>query len=275
MKYRIVHVTRNEHSQAFSGVGELFMQTLLDLDYDCDISLKLSRDRHNLIVGANQVDCYCYMPEGIEYSILQLEQLPGKWWNANYSNLLHGAYEVFDYDPSNLVFLAKNNIRARQITLGYHPHLDCIPPMPKQIDVLFYGSLNERRRRVLEECRRLGLHVQEVFGIYGRDRDMLIAQSRVVLNMHFYEEQLFEQVRVSYLLNNGANVVSESSDYNPYWNVPFTTAPYYRLAEACKRAIDDGCDGRAAQAVFREKYNFREILREAMRETVHQPAQRR
>ena len=47
---------------------------------------------------------------------------------------------------------------------------------------------------------------------FGKERDALIARSRVVLNLHQYDTHIFEQVRVNYLLINGKVVVSEVAD---------------------------------------------------------------
>jgi hypothetical protein len=82
--------------------------------------------------------------------------------------------------------------------------------------------------------------------------------------MHYYPEQIFEQARVSYLLNNGITVISESSTYDPYATVPFVRSSYERLAETCRAAIDKSCEGKLAQTEFRNKYSMVKILREIM-----------
>lgn len=274
LAYRIVHVVRNEHSAAFQEVAELLFYSLADLGYDVDLGTKLSKSRRNIVVGANQIDEP--IPQGIDYVVLQLEQLPGRWWAGQYPSIVHYAKEVWDYSPENLAFLKslpvmdcgflEEEARPRRlITLGYHEQLNRIPPAAKTIDVLFYGSMNDRRRKVLADCEALGLNVLHVFSVYGKDRDALIAQARVVLNCHFYEEQIFEQARVSYLLNNGVTVVSENSAYDPYWNVPFVRSPYELLATTCKAAIDKGCEGSMAREQFKAKHPMTAILKEALK----------
>ena len=47
------------------------------------------------------------------------------------------------------------------------------------------------------------------FNAYGGKRDALIARAKVVLNIHYYAAQVFEIVRVSYLLANSKAVVTE------------------------------------------------------------------
>jgi hypothetical protein len=47
------------------------------------------------------------------------------------------------------------------------------------------------------------------FGAYGAGRDALVARSKIVLSMHYYEPAAFEIVRVAYLLANAKAVVAE------------------------------------------------------------------
>lgn len=56
-----------------------------------------------------------------------------------------------------------------------------------------------------------------MFGQYGSERNDLIARSKIVLNLHgFSALRHMEQVRIAYLLNNEALVISEHSHWNPY-----------------------------------------------------------
>ena len=46
------------------------------------------------------------------------------------------------------------------------------------------------------------------YGVYGAERDRLIARSRLVLNVHYFPTHIFEMIRVSYLLANRTAVVA-------------------------------------------------------------------
>ena len=148
-------------------------------------------------------------------------------------------FPVWDYSRRNIEILRAlgRNVPIRHVPIGYVPQLTRVPRAEVQdIDVLFYGSVNDRRRRILEALTEAGLEVRSVFGCYGRDRDALIARAKVVLNLHYYESSIFEMVRVSYLLANGKAVVAEcleDAEIDPKLKLAAALVPYEGLVEAC------------------------------------------
>lgn len=82
-------------------------------------------------------------------------------------------------------------------------------------DVLFVGSLNTRRLRVLRELEGAGLRVfwpnQPTF---GRRLAELERSARLVLNVHYYEPGVFESFRVVPAVHRSARVLSEVSEGN-------------------------------------------------------------
>lgn len=146
-------------------------------------------------------------------------------------------HELWDYSISNVQWLSRRGVSARYVPLGYVPELTRIKWAPSEdIDVLFYGLVNDRRRKILDGLRAAGLTVVDAFAVYGKARDQLIGRSKVVLNMHFYDARIFEIVRCSYLFANRVCVVSEESE-----DVPLELrdavhfAPYAGLVDACVR----------------------------------------
>jgi hypothetical protein len=70
--------------------------------------------------------------------------------------------------------------------------------------------MNPRRRAWLDRIEALGFNVAMFDApLYGPERDQYIAQSKVVLNVPFYETSRFEQARVSHCLSLGTPVISE------------------------------------------------------------------
>ena len=101
------------------------------------------------------------------------------------------SYPVWDYSRNNSAALYRLGVRrASLVPIGYAPELTRICPLEENIDVLFYGAVNERRGRALQRMKDRGLRTVVAFGAYGAERDALIARSRIVVNIHYYESRV-------------------------------------------------------------------------------------
>lgn len=164
-------------------------------------------------------------------------------------------YPVWDYSARNIERLKTLRIAdAALCGIGYMPGLSRIPPAGESIDVAFIGSLNQRRIPILEELSSHGKIVEAPFNVYGAQRDKVIAAAKIVLNYHHFEAQIFEIVRVSYLLANRKCVVSETG-LDEALEAPFRDgvafASYDKLVETCLRLLDDPAErGRLAERGF-------------------------
>jgi SAM-dependent methyltransferase len=135
------------------------------------------------------------------------------------------------------------------------PTLTRIAPAARQdVDVLFYGVVNERRRAILDALAAAGLVVKALPGIYGAERDAWIARSKLVLNVHYYDDKVHELVRTSYLLANRKAVVSECDDdteIDADVREALVAVAYDKLVEACVAlARDDARRHAIEQAGF-------------------------
>ena len=145
---------------------------------------------------------------------VNLEQLGkgGAQVSPDYLKLLASS-AVVDYDADNLASYTKSPADVPLVNFLYAPYLALAHPIPledRPIDLLFFGSMNPRRRAWLDRVESLGRSVS-VFDspVYGPERDIYIAQAKAVLNVHFYESSRFEQARVSHCLSLGTPVISE------------------------------------------------------------------
>ena len=120
---------------------------------------------------------------------------------------------VWDYCDTNVSWLKAHGVaRAVLCPVGYAPSMERIRRVGEGgegIDVLFYGALNDRRKAILDELDAAGLRVTRLLGVFGEERDKVIARAKVVLNLHFYDRPVFEIFRVSHLLANRKCVLSE------------------------------------------------------------------
>lgn len=198
------------------------------------------------------------------------------WMSYGYLSMLGGPrVQVWDYSARNVAALASLGIFARHVPIGYHRALTRIPArVQEDIDVLFYGSMNERRTKVVTQIGEAGLAMDAVFGVYGHERDMLVARSKVVLSMHYYETNIFEEVRVAYLLANRRFVLAEVNDVDdlpdPELMQGLYPSTYDNLAESALECIHmDGQDrfriACAGWAWIMERPEV-DILRKALRD---------
>lgn len=186
---------------------------------------------------------------------VNLEQLGsgGANVNAAYLELLRKS-AVVDYDAENVAAYAQDPADVPLVPFLYADYLagpDSVPLAERPIDLLFFGSLNQRRKDFLSRVEACGVKVAAFdHPIYAAERDHFIRQSKAVINCHFYEASRFEQARVFQCLSLGTPVISERT--------PRTRPP---------AAYDDAVfwldDDRAVDVFFREHFGTQAFFDEA------------
>lgn len=143
------------------------------------------------------------------------------WW------LLGFAEDILEYSAVNMPRLYKDKRLFRSV--GY------LPPCPdpdlfqtwasrsstseKKTDLFFVGAMNARRENILRHLRNhFSVHVAS--GLYGDELFEAMAESRAVLNIHFYEDAVHEVVRVQESVACGLPVISESSSDQHEFDYP-------------------------------------------------------
>lgn len=214
------------HSRCFEELSLSLCAGLQELGYSAKETTSADDMQGRVIVlGAHLLTIYPSMRIPANAIIFNTEQIrPDALWMSNaYMDLLR-KHTVWDYSHENLHALAKRGVEGIDCGvqgiycgIGYHEVLTRIQPAEYQdIDVLFYGSTNVRRMKIINEIRAAGINIFVApLGTYGAERDALIARSKIVLNLHFYEDAPFEIVRCSYLWANEKCVVSEHYQYSP------------------------------------------------------------
>jgi hypothetical protein len=153
-------------------------------------------------------------------------------------------FEVWDYSTRNIEKLEEIGVnKVKLFKIGFQKELARLDKSKKKdIDVLFYGSVNERRRDILDKLVAKGLTVKTLLGVYGRERDELVERSKLVLNHHYYNSQIFEIVRVFYLLTNSVAVVgevNESTSIDTMCREGIYAAKYDDLVAGCIELVKD------------------------------------
>jgi hypothetical protein len=225
--------------QAFQEVAETVHSGLLSLGHDCVITKRWLSDRRLILFGPWSIPLLGVMPPPgtILYNLEQV--FHGSQFFTPTTMSIFRQYPMLDYNRRNIDRLVKMGLRApRYLPIGYVPELTRIEAAPEDIDVLFYGSMDGRRQAVLDALRARGLRVEASFGVFGRKRDELIARSKVVLNVHGISD-VFESVRVSYLLANRKAVVSERGDGHEDFSDGVAFAEYAELVDRCAALVRD------------------------------------
>jgi hypothetical protein len=242
LRFNIVHVQPPgiDATMGHHDIARLLFFSFESLGYEVTIRInKIDPKATNIIVGYERLASI--PPVSVASCILyQLEQLGTREDSIpeNIREIYRGAKEVWDYDPHNIEVLKSIGItNVKFLPLAYHQKLATIPRTLEDIDVLFYGIMTDRRRMIIEELRPK-VRTLALEYVYGQDRDNWIARSKIVLNIHQYETQLAEQVRVSYLLNNAKCVVSEKSQWEPLGQWCALT-PFEGLVDTCLTLVAD------------------------------------
>jgi hypothetical protein len=182
------------------------------------------------------------------YIVYQLEQTTGndesKWFSEIYIRYMKNAIEVWDYSIINYQNLKKLGIdKVKYVPLQYMKTCDTISHLnsiDKDIDVLFYGAMNERRQAIVDQLINKGLNVVVKTHLWNTDRLEMIARSKIIINIHYYEHSIIESARLSYLLSNQCLIVSEPSMdpildrmYSKYVKI----VKYDQMADTCAEIL--------------------------------------
>ena len=242
----IINPESYSHSYAFLELAELIYFSLIDLGFEVRLIFnQIEHDIKNILIGCHLLD-----PSFIEKIpkttvIVNTEQIYSDTteWNKNiFAWATH--FEVWDYSTRNIEKLRQIGAeKVKFLKIGYQKELARLKESKsKDIDVLFYGSVNERRKKIITKLTANGLNVKTLFGVYGKERDTYIERSKVVLNHHFYNSHIFEIVRVFYLLTNAIAVVGEVNDstsIDTMCREGIYAAKYEDLVDGCIKLVKD------------------------------------
>ncbi len=213
---RIVDRETKSHARGLDDHALALVLALRALGCEAHLHHELPEERPEarlVVLGLSDADPGFFVPpDAVLYNSEQV--LSGQHWK----NLdRYKDNPLWDYSREQVHWFRARGARgAVHCPVGFVPGTDRIGPSPvEDIDVLFYGWVCERRREVIEALTRAGLRVRWLVGVFGRERDRLVARSKVVLNLHFYERPVFEIFRVGHLLASGRCVVSEDGGVDP------------------------------------------------------------
>ena len=232
------------HSYAFLELGELIHYSLKALNHDSTLAFNSTDSSSiNILIGCHLLNPSLIPQIPKSTIILNTEQIYSDTtsWNDNIFRWAE-KFTIWDYSNRNIEKFNQLGIsHTKHFKIGYQKELTRLHTnTTKEIDVLFYGCINDRRKAILDGLVNAGLNVKVLFGVYGKERDHWIEKSKIVLNHHFYNSQIFEIVRVFYLMSNSIAVVSEvneTTSIDPIYLKGIYPAIYNELISSCLNLI--------------------------------------
>jgi hypothetical protein len=216
------------------------------------------------------------------YIFFNAEPLCVPRWQGNEEWLaaMRGAIEIWDYNRLNQAQLLGLGRPFQHVPFGYAPYYETSyhahtrgKPLEQDIDVLFVGSLSERRKETLERLRARGMRVHAVtrsHPAHGAKLDKLLAQSKIVLGVHYFADpraQIIDLARLDHPLSNRLFVVHERPSAMaaaPQLERHITTCSYDDIPDTCAEFVAKPAERRrladAAYGWFREEYPLARFL---------------
>jgi GR25 family glycosyltransferase involved in LPS biosynthesis len=155
------------------------------------------------------------------YISYQMEQKSSNWFDSKYITTLENSHSILDYSIDNINHLINKGLAWKQFFYmpvggipNYKQFLEengyrLIRPF-KKYDVLFYGVICDRRRKIIDELSTsFNIHIES--DCFGEELVSKVLNSRVVVNIHYYEDAILETTRIHEVLSLGIPVVSEDS----------------------------------------------------------------
>jgi len=247
--------------------------------HDCTVTITTSQT-NDFSLDYYIVICpqmFSSLPPGEKRIVFQMEQsVSSRWFTAEYLQILNESLSVLEYSLHNIEYLATQRIaypHVYYLPIGASTSYGSTNSRPEKIyDVLFYGDSHSSPRRkqmldALKEKYKVKI-ASEVFGLNIVD---IIRQSRVVINLHFYENAILEIPRIQECLSLGIQVVSETAqdqdDYPEivpavrFFKEGSIPAMLQAIEEAIHNPISDDCIiSTVKQSVKRFEFMFDRFL---------------
>ncbi len=146
-------------------------------------------------------------PPGIIYN---MESIPDQVDPARWAGR-----ECWDSIASNVAKYPAG-MKVTHVPVGYHRSMERFERAKVlDIDVVFCGALNGRRKRILDALTERGLEVAYIPpdpGNHGKVRDDVLSRAKLALNILWHDEAPFPALRCAHLVANRVPVLSEQCD---------------------------------------------------------------
>jgi hypothetical protein len=263
MNIAVVDLTPKEYSlKIFKELAKNLCESLNNSGYNAIISNKvIYKNYKNIILGTT----FLKLRKNILFFSIK-NKLPKNTILYNFESYFHNRlwfnktikyfyknYEVWDYSYHNAKNLEKLGIKVNNVLPVIFPHKKK-SNLKKDIDVLFVGSLSNRRKKIINQLRNYGLNVFASENIGSpKELEKLIIRSKIFLNIHYYGLRELEQPRICPYISSGTVILSEKSLYNDENKLFSKAIVLEKYSDIAKKALN----------LLKNKYNLELLSKKA------------
>ncbi len=234
-----------------SAVNEVVLYFYFMIKKKVDVKISFNQidfDRINILFFAWNLPADTIIPENsIIFQSEDLDRSTGWMFEgergSRYIELLN-KHKVIDYAEFNLESDIIKHQNKKFLPLLYCEELEFKFKREKKDYLLFYGMLTEHRKNFLNKIKKHGVKILDPSECwnYGYHRDLLIAQSAAILNLHKTDKiSKFQSVRCFYSLMNNVPVVTQKfqvSDKKDYYEESVNVL-YDLSLESTEKILDE------------------------------------
>lgn len=160
--------------------------------------------------------------------IFNFEQASRESIRSSLVPIINTHIPLFDYSIENIQYYNASHYLPYQYNEKEVSKLNkYYKTIPKQYDVAFCGDKSNRRIKILDALKKMGLKVLMIRG-WGNERDMKIASCKVLINIHFDDEYtVYESLRCDRWAFAQMPVISEDSPHHNLLDVKIHNIVYF------------------------------------------------
>ena len=139
-----------------------------------------------------------------------------------YTNITRYIYEKYSINklkwvPLPYIYKDKDKDKDKDIDIDIDIDIKDTFSCKNKYDIFFYGTKNLRRDRILNELKK-HFTVKIGYGFYREKKIKYINKSKILLNLHYYDEAGLETCRFNEILNYNKVIISENSPLDTFNN---------------------------------------------------------
>jgi hypothetical protein len=201
-------------------------KSLLKLNIFSEIIVNLTEEQslnsteNDLFIIISNFSEHNFLP--LRYIFYQIEQKNSKWFTPKYMNILDNADFVWDlcitnYDKyKDIVPFEK--LKIIMLPFSNEKILDQKYISNANYDILFFGTHNERRYKILDNLSKK-YKTKFLSETFNDERDEYIKNSKIILNLHYYEDAFLETARIIDILPYNKIIISEKSHVDDWYQM--------------------------------------------------------